>query len=117
MTEPDVEMRKIVIDTGDVQVREIELKLGQAIEPHVHNCPVIGYVLSGTLLLQVGKNEPEEIHAGSRFEEPKGVVIEQFSNPSKTETVRFVACFLLNGEPPSMEKAPPARARIGFSKT
>jgi quercetin dioxygenase-like cupin family protein len=60
MSEPEVGSRKILLQAGvgvstvdSVQVREIVLRPGQRIGAHVHNGPVVGYVVEGELVLPI----------------------------------------------------------------
>src|ERR1700690_813231 len=61
-------------DKLSVTIVEVNYGPGESSEPHSHPCPVIGYVLEGTLRTQV-KGEPEATYkAGESFYEgPNGV--------------------------------------------
>ena len=90
-------------DTGprkitSVQAHEIHFAPGQKGGLHFHPCPVTGYILEGTAMLQV-EGEPQQVlPAGSAFFEPADVRILHFDNYSDTEPMVFVAFYLLNGE-------------------
>jgi quercetin dioxygenase-like cupin family protein len=108
VSDPEVASRKILLEAGvgertvdSVQVREIVLRPGQRIGAHVHSGPVVGYVVEGELVLQIEGQAPQSLLAGSAFHEPGSVAIVRFDNGSRTEPVKFVACFLLHGESPS----------------
>jgi quercetin dioxygenase-like cupin family protein len=62
---------------------------------HIHPIPVIGYVVSGEVVLQVQGSAPQTIKAGEAFYEPADTLIERFDNPSRTEGATFVAIYLM----------------------
>jgi quercetin dioxygenase-like cupin family protein len=110
VSDPEVASRKVLLEAGvgertvdSVQVREIVLAPGHRIGAHVHNCPVVGYVVEGELVLQIEGRPPQSHVAGSAFHEPEGVAITRFDNGSRSEPVKFVACFLLYGASPSQK--------------
>jgi len=74
-------------------VVEVSYGPGAASSPHRHPCPVIGYVVTGSLRTQV-KGEPEAIYqAGeSFFEGPEDVHLVS-ANASSTKPVTFLAYF------------------------
>jgi quercetin dioxygenase-like cupin family protein len=68
--------------------------------PHSHPCPVIVYVLQGTLREQV-QGEPEAVYkAGQSFYEPPGGVHMVSHNESKTEPAKFLAYFICDNDRP-----------------
>ena len=90
---------------------EVTYGPGESSAPHSHPCPVIVYVVKGTLRAKV-KGEPEAIyHAGESFYEAPNGVHEISANASKTEAVKFVAYFVcdhdteLSVPPPSAQPA------------
>lgn len=87
-------------DHLSVQVVEVTYGPGGSSPPHRHPCPVIGYVVEGTLRTQV-KGEPEAIyHAGESFyEEPNGVHLIS-TNGSDSVPVRFTATFTCDQDMP-----------------
>ncbi len=90
---------------------EVTYGPGASSAPHSHPCPVIVYVVKGTLRAKV-KGEPEAVyHAGESFFEAPNGVHEISANASKTEAVKFVAYFVcdhdteLSVPPPSTQPA------------
>jgi quercetin dioxygenase-like cupin family protein len=90
---------------------EVTYGPGASSAPHSHPCPVIVYVVKGTLRAKV-KGEPEAVyHAGESFYEAPNGVHEISANASKTEPVKFVAYFVcdhdteLSVPPPSTQPA------------
>lgn len=81
-----------------VEVQEITFPAGKSAPKHLHNCLVIGYVKSGTVLLQIEGEKSRIIKAGESFYEPKNVNILHFDNASKTEPMTFVAFYLKENE-------------------
>lgn len=82
-----------------VDVREIVFQPGQQTGRHSHPCPVVGYIAEGTALFQrEDEVEPQTLASGSAFYEPADAVIRRFDNASTTEPMKFIACYLLNGE-------------------
>ena len=79
---------------------------GESSEPHTHPCPVIVYVLEGSLRTQV-TGQPEAIYkAGQSFyEAPNGVHLVS-ANASKTDRARFLAYFVCDHEAPLSSKLP-----------
>jgi quercetin dioxygenase-like cupin family protein len=83
-----------------VTIVEVTYGPGESSPPHSHPCPVIGYVLEGSLRTKV-KGEPEALYkAGETFYEAPGGVHEVSANASKTKPVRFTAYFLCDHETP-----------------
>lgn len=79
---------------------------GGSSAPHSHPCPVIGYVLEGTLRTQV-KGSPEAIYkAGESFYEPPNGVHLVSANASQTEPLRFLAIFVCDHQAPLSSPAP-----------
>ena len=79
-----------------VDVREITLEPGQKTGYHQHPCPVVGYVVSGSVLFQVEGDTSRILKAGDAFLEPMNKPIAQFTNASNTEPLKFIAYYLLN---------------------
>jgi quercetin dioxygenase-like cupin family protein len=85
---------------------EVNYGPGESSEPHTHPCPVIVYVLEGSLRTQV-TGQPEAIYkAGQSFyEAPNGVHLVS-ANASKTDRARFLAYFVCDHEAPLSSKLP-----------
>jgi quercetin dioxygenase-like cupin family protein len=86
-----------------VHVQEIRFAPGQKAGLHVHACPVTGYILKGTAVLEVEGQPAQVLPAGSAFYEPAGARISRFDNHSASEEMVFTAFYLLNGEQPLIE--------------
>jgi quercetin dioxygenase-like cupin family protein len=81
-------------------VVEVTYAPGGYSAPHSHPCPVIVYVLQGTLREQV-QGEPEAVYkAGQSFYEPPNGVHMVSLNESKKEPAKFLAYFVCDNERP-----------------
>jgi quercetin dioxygenase-like cupin family protein len=80
-----------------VDVREIRMEPGQQGGRHLHPCPVVGYIVEGVATYQIEGEAAQTLPAGSAFYEPAEAVIANFGNASETETMTFVAFYLLDG--------------------
>lgn len=80
-----------------VEIQEISFPAGQLAPKHMHPCPVVGYIKSGSVLFQVEGKDPVILKAGDSFYEPKQVTILHFDNASKEEPMSFVAFYLKEG--------------------
>lgn len=83
---------------SSVDVREINFGPKQKTGRHQHPIPVMGYIVSGTVLFEVEGQPAKVLHAGDAFYEPANTTIAHFDNQSDTESLKFVAYYLLNGE-------------------
>ncbi len=81
-----------------VHVQEIRFAPGMKAGLHFHPCPVMGYILKGTAVLEIDGEAPQVLPAGSAFYEPAGERIRRFDNHSSTEEMIFTAFYLLDGE-------------------
>jgi len=81
-----------------VDVREIRMEPGQQGGRHLHPCPVLGYIVEGLATYQVEGEATQTLPAGSAFYEPAEAIIANFCNASETESMTFVAFYLLDGE-------------------
>jgi len=84
---------------------EVTYTPGAGSEPHSHPCPVIGYVIEGTIESQVAGQPFGRYEAGQTFyEEPNGVhAISR--NPSKDKPARLLA-YLLCDKPGPLTTPP-----------
>jgi putative oxidoreductase len=81
-------------DKLSVTVVEVNYGPGESSTPHSHPCPVIGYVLEGTLRTQV-KGEPEANYkAGESFYEPPNGIHQLSANASDKEPTKLLAYFV-----------------------
>lgn len=101
---PGLQRRRLLTaDVGkrqidNVQAQEIRFAPGQKAGLHSHPCPVVGYILKGTAILEVDGETEQVLPAGSAFYEPAGARIRRFDNQSGVEEMVFTAFYLLNGE-------------------
>jgi quercetin dioxygenase-like cupin family protein len=100
-------------DRLSTTVVEVTYGPGGSSPPHRHPCPVIVYVVEGTVRTQV-KGEPEAIYrAGEVFyEEPNGVHLVS-ANGSDKEPARFIATFTCDQETPLSIAVPETDAAQG----
>jgi quercetin dioxygenase-like cupin family protein len=83
-----------------VSVVEVNYAPGQSSSAHSHPCPVVGYVISGAMRMQV-KGEAEQTYtAGQTFYEPPNGVHQVSANASQTEPAKFLAFFTCDRETP-----------------
>jgi quercetin dioxygenase-like cupin family protein len=88
--------------TERVEVRRIHIPCGVSAGMHVHNCPVVGSVLEGTVTYQIEGQAPMVLRPGDVFFEPEGVRIARFDATGGDAT--FLAYFLLSrGQEPTIE--------------
>ena len=92
-----------------VTVVEVNYGPGESSTPHRHPCPVIGYVLEGTLRTRV-KGEAEGIYkvGESFYEAPNGVHLVS-ANASGTERARCLAYFVCDQHTPLSVAAPESK--------
>jgi quercetin dioxygenase-like cupin family protein len=90
----------------EAKIVEVTYGPGESSQPHSHPCAVIGYVLEGSVRMQV-KGEPEAVYkpGQSFYEAPNGVHAIS-ANASKTEPARFLAYFTCDRETPLTVPAP-----------
>lgn len=81
-----------------VDVRRNTLVAGLHAGRDLHPCAVVGFIASGTAVMQI-EGEPEQILAtGAAFYEPASTVIADFGNALATKPMPFIAFYLLDGE-------------------
>ncbi len=85
-------------NVSKVDVRKITLAPGQRTGRHLHPCPVVGYVASGTAFCQIEGEAAELLPVGSAFYEPAGRAIADFGNASDVTPLTFIAFYLLDGD-------------------
>jgi quercetin dioxygenase-like cupin family protein len=87
--------------TERVQVREIKIAPSQPAGLHVHNGPVFGSVVTGTVVYQIDGQPAQVLRPGDVFYEPEGARIARFD--AQEEAVTFLAYFLLSpGQEPEL---------------
>ena len=89
-----------------VDVREIVFQPKQMTEVHRHPCPVISYVVEGTIRFQIRGEKIQIIRAGQICYEPAGAIIEHFDNASDRAPAKFIPYYLLNGQKELIEMLP-----------
>jgi len=76
-----------------VEVKEIEFSPAQKTGIHLHPCPVVGYIVSGSVAFQVEGQPEQTLHAGDAFYEPANTRILRFDAVERQ--TRFIASYLL----------------------
>jgi quercetin dioxygenase-like cupin family protein len=89
----DVRLRQVK-DTGHVEIREIRIAPGHAAGLHVHNGPVVGSIVAGSVVYQIEGQPATVLTAGDVFFEPEGERIARFD--AREDGVTFLAYFLLS---------------------
>lgn len=92
-----------------VTLVEVNYGPGESSMPHSHPCPVIGYVLEGTLRTQV-KGEPEAVYnPGETFYEAPNGVHQVSANSSGKVPAKFLAYFVCDHETPLSVDVPESK--------
>jgi quercetin dioxygenase-like cupin family protein len=111
-TEPSAEepiTRTVVSDvrlpavkaTDRVQIREIRIAPSQPAGLHVHNGPVFGSIVAGSVVYQIDGQPAVVLRPGDVFYEPEGARIARFD--AQEDGVTFLAYFLLSpGQEPEL---------------
>ena len=97
------------LDGKNLKITLVEVRYGpgESSPPHSHPCPVIVYVLKGSLRTKV-KGQSESIYkAGESFYEAPNGVHEVSANASHTEPAEFMAYFVCDRDVP-LSMAPSA---------
>jgi quercetin dioxygenase-like cupin family protein len=111
-TEPSAEepiTRTVVSDvrlpavkaTDRVQIREIRIAPSRPAGLHVHNGPVFGSIVAGSVVYQIDGQPAAVLRPGDVFYEPEGERIARFD--AQEDGVTFLAYFLLSpGQEPEL---------------
>jgi quercetin dioxygenase-like cupin family protein len=92
--------------TERVEVREIRILGGHAAGLHVHNCPVVGSIVEGSVIYQIEGQPASRLQPGDVFYEPEGARIARFD--ATEEGVTFLGYFLLGvGQDPQISLPEP----------
>ncbi len=83
-------------DTHRVEVRRIQMAPNVAAGLHVHNGPVVGSIVEGSVWFQVDGGTESVLEPGDTFFEPEGTRIRRFD--ARDAGVTFLAYFLLGPE-------------------
>jgi quercetin dioxygenase-like cupin family protein len=97
------------LDASHLQVTTVEVTYppGGSSTPHSHPCPVIGYVLKGSVRMQVKGGPVSTYLVGDSFyEAPNGIHLVS-ANASQTEPATFLAYFICDHSGPLSVKVPP----------
>jgi quercetin dioxygenase-like cupin family protein len=91
-------------DFSDKEMRmmTVEYAPGAASEPHRHPGPVFGYVLAGTVVVQIGDEPSGTYTVGQAFVEPSGAAHMVSRNASATASAKFLAFILADKDEPTM---------------
>src|SRR5688572_6558412 len=81
-----------------VEIKEINFTPRQKTGLHTHPCPVVGYIVKGTVLFQVEGQPAQILHAGDAFYEPANTRMIHFDNHSDSEDMTFIAFYLLQSD-------------------
>jgi quercetin dioxygenase-like cupin family protein len=81
--------------TKRVEAKQIDFEPGQITGLHDHPCPVVGYIVNGSVKFQIQGEPLKVLHAGDAFFEPPNKRILHFDNTSDTDRMTFVAFYLL----------------------
>ena len=87
--------------TDRVQIREIRIAPSQPAGLHVHNGPVFGSIVAGSVVYQIDGQQASVLGPGDVFYEPAGERIARFD--AQDDGVTFLAYFLLSpGQEPEL---------------
>ena len=87
--------------TDRVQVRQIRILPSQPAGLHVHNGPVFGSIVAGSVVYQIEGQPASVLRPGDVFYEPEGERIARFD--AQDDGVTFLAYFLLSpGQEPEL---------------
>ena len=90
------------MDGANLKVHAIQVTYppGATSSAHRHPCPVFGYMISGTMRMQVSDQPPAEYKAGDSFSEMPTDVHRMATNPSTDTPAVFLATFVCDKETP-----------------
>jgi quercetin dioxygenase-like cupin family protein len=90
------------MDGANLEVHALEVTYppGATSTAHRHPCPVVGYMISGTMRMQVSDQPPAEYKAGDSFSEMPTDVHRMATNPSADTPAVFLATFVCDKETP-----------------
>lgn len=94
-----------------VTVVEVHYGPGESSAPHVHPCPVVGYLLEGSLRTQVAGEPLAVYHPGETFyEAPNGVHLIS-ADASSTAPTKFLAFFVCDNDADLSSPAPASNSK------
>lgn len=99
------------MDGANLKVHAIEVTYppGATSTAHRHPCPVVGYMVSGTMRMQVSDQPVAEYKAGDTFVELPTDVHRMATNPSTDTPAVFLATFVCDKETPLSVPEPAAK--------
>ena len=92
----------------EASVVEVTYAPGGAGSPHRHPCPVIGYMIEGSMRMQVSGQVERTYQAGDTFYETPTDVHVVSANASADRPARFLAYFVCDQKTPLSVPAPGA---------
>jgi len=95
-----------VISAERIEARRITIPAGIGAGLHVHNGPVVGNIVSGTVAFQIEGEPMQTLRPGDTFFEPQDVRIARFD--ALDEDVTFLAYFPLTSGQEAEIEFPPA---------
>jgi quercetin dioxygenase-like cupin family protein len=96
-------------DDSGVTLVEVTYPPGGSTRPHRHPCPVVAYVVDGSIRMQVQGGAERVYQTGEAFyEDPADVHLISANGSSKT-AAKFVAFFVCRDHPPLTVPVAPAR--------
>lgn len=94
-----------------ITVVEVNYGSGESSAPHSHPCPVVGYVLEGSLRTQVAGEPLSIYHPGDTFyEAPNGVHLVS-ADASSTAPTKFLAFFVCDNDADLSSPAPASKSK------
>lgn len=94
ITRINLESALIEQKVTNVEIQEITFLPGLTAPKHLHPCPVVGYIKSGSVFFQIEGKEPIILKEGDSFYEPQNVTILHFDNAAKDKPLTFIASYL-----------------------
>jgi quercetin dioxygenase-like cupin family protein len=99
------------MDGANLKVHAIEVTYppGATSTAHRHPCPVVGYMISGTMRMQVSDGPVTDYKPGETFVEMPTDVHRMATNPSADTPAVFLATFVCDKETPLSVPEPAAK--------
>jgi quercetin dioxygenase-like cupin family protein len=99
------------MDGANLKVHAIEVTYppGATSTAHRHPCPVVGYMISGTMRMQVSDGPVTDYKPGETFVEMPTDVHRMATNPSAETPAVFLATFVCDKETPLSVPEPAAK--------
>ena len=92
----------VTTNVEHIETRRIRIPAGVAAGLHIHNCPVVGSIVEGSVAYQIEGESEVVLRPGDVFYEAEGARIARFD--ALDADVTFVAHFLLTaGQRPEIE--------------